>query len=487
MNETRKRRGHGGLIALLVIVLLLALLCAAPFVYNTQIRYEYDDYDALAAADAEIVDLSADPDGAHLLFRLDKADVYSLMLQNGALDSLQSELGGKVSIEQLGYSLDVRGDGYDADAEVRAAVKLLGFLPAQLRAPAEVSVVDAQTLRVVLREVWYGPLIRIGAEKLAKWTGMDELTDGFTISLEDWSEPLRVDKVRLEGEGLRFSSALLTRVLDEVAAMDAPRDLRLLRLYYGDEELPSAFFDRGREAFIRNAGSSLDALRKALRDVVAFSTDEYRCDLMNGLSTLPFDLTSELAALSVSNLWETEHARILEAQALYHEMQTELRHDYWYKNVTLSKQYLLGADGEPLENRLPAEWEARIVLLYNENYDAIVKTNEGNPRLQEPIPGLPRMSELPRTGWDALPPEGDGPFDLAVALRLPSGTPAVIFLSPEDDYGLAVISEQLFSELRETERLPIYSSALIASAPRETWLRIYQGEDQLNAYYINVL
>ena len=95
--------------------------------------------------------------------------------------------------------------------------------------------------------------------------------------------------------------------------------------------------------------------------------------------------------------------------------------------------------------------------------------------------------EAQQAQWDALPPEGDGPFDLAVALRLPSGTPAVIFLSPEDDFGLAVISEQLFSELREKERLPIYSSALIASAPRETWLRIYQGEDQLNAYYINVL
>ena len=486
MNEGRRKKRHGGLIAVSVIVVLLALVCAAPFVINALSHFDYDDYAALAASNADRVDLSADADGAHLLFRMDKADVYSTMLESDVLGQIDEELGGRVRIEQLGYTLQVRGDGYDAGAEACVAAKLFGFVPVQLRALADVSVVDARTLLVVPQEVWYGPYIRLGPEKLAKWTGMDELTEGFTISLEEWSDPLRADKVRLEGDGLRFSSALLSRVLDEVAAMDAPRDLRLLRLYLGDEELPSAFFDKGRKAFIRDAGASLDALRKALRDVVVFSTDEYRRDLIGDLSVLPFDLTSELTTLSVSDVWEEEHTRILEAQAFYHETQTALRHDYWYKNVILSAQYLLGSDGEPLESRLPAEWEARIVLQYNENYDAIVKTNEGNPRLQVPIPGLPKMSELPRTGWDALPPEGDGPFDLTLALRLPSGTPAVVFLTAEDDFGLAVISEQLFKEIREKDRLPIYSSASVASAPRETWLRLYQGEDQLNAYYINV-
>ena len=484
MNKAKKRRG--GLVVLLVIVVLLALLCAAPFVINALSHYDYDDYAALAAANAALVDLSADADGAHLLFRMDKSDVYSALLESDALAQIEAEAGGRIGIERIGYSLHPREDGSDAEAEICAAAKLFGFVPVQLCALADVSVTDAGALLVTLKEVRYGPFIRFGAEKLARWTGMDELAEGFTISLEDWAEPLRADKVRLEGDGLCFSSALLSRVLDEVAAMEAPRELRLLRLYFGDGELPSAFFDEGREAFIRSAGSSLDALRKALRDVVVFSTDEYRRELIANLSALPFDLTSELEALSVSEVWEAVHARILEAQAHYHETQTELRHDYWYKNVVLSKQYLLGADGEPLESRLPAEWEARIVLQYNENYDAIVKTNEGNPRLQVPIPGLPKMSELPRTGWDALPPEGDGPFDLTLALRLPSGTPAVVFLTAEDEFGLAVISEQLFKEIREKDRLPIYSSASVASAPRETWLRLYQGEDQLNAYYINV-
>ena len=486
MKKQAKQRGHAGLIVFLVIIILLALICAAPFVYDKTVHFDYEDYRKLAEDSGELFDLSADADGEHLIFRMDKADVYSQLLQSGALDSLGEESGGRVAVEQLGYTLRPRGDGYDAEAEVRAAVKVFGLIPAQLRALGDVFVVDARTLRVVPKEVWYGDRICIGAEKLAKWTGMDELTEGFDVSLEDWAKPLRADKVRLDGEGLFFSSALLAQVIDEVADQDAPRDLRLLRLYFGDDELPSAFFTDGRKQFIRSAAASLGALRTALRDVVTFATDEYRCALIDELSVLPFDLNSELKNLSLSELWDAEHERILEAQADYHEMHMELRNAYWHKEVTLSEAYLLGADGAPLEDRLPAEWEARIVLQYNEAYDAIVKTNEGNPRLQEPIPGLPMMSELPRTSRSALPPEGDGPFDLSVALRLPSGTPAVIFLTPEDDFGLAVISEQLFKEIREKDRLPIYSSRVIASAPRVDWLRLYQGEDQLNANYINV-
>ena len=143
--------------------------------------------------------------------------------------------------------------------------------------------------------------------------------------------------------------------------------------------------------------------------------------------------------------------------------------------------------GEPLESRLPAEWEARIVLQYNENYDAIVKTNEGNPRLQVPVPGLPKMSELPRTGWDALPPEGDGPFDLTLALRLPSGTPAVVFLTAEDEFGLAVIAEDQFREIAESAHTPVRSSAGICTQPRERWLRLTGlGEDEPIGNYIGL-
>ena len=137
--------------------------------------------------------------------------------------------------------------------------------------------------------------------------------------------------------------------------------------------------------------------------------------------------------------------------------------------------------GAPLEDRLPEKWEARVVLMYNVNYDAIVKTSEGNPRLQVPIPGLPQLSELPRESWDALPKNDNGPFDLTLALRLPSGIPAVVFLTAEDEFGLAVIDEALFAELKDSPALPIYSSGDVIAAPRGEWLRMTDLRDDLPA------
>ena len=254
--------------------------------------------------------------------------------------------------------------------------------------------------------------------------------------------------------------------------------IRLLRLYDGDVGAAArALYGDGLAEYIRAAGASFEALRSALRDVCAYGTDAYRCALTDELAALPFDLSSALGEFPA--LRQAQQARVAQLQRTYYEAQTELRRDYWYKRVILSRACLLDADGAPLESRLPETWEARVVLQYNENYDAIVKTNEGNPRLQEPVPGLPRMSELPRENWYALPPEGDGPFDLTLALRLPSGTPAVVFLTAEDEFGLAVISEALFAELKESERLPIRSSQEIAAAPRGAWLRLTGLDDGL--------
>ena len=485
MEKPKKRRG--GRIALIVIVVLLALVCAAPFIYNAATHFSYDDYEALAGGSGELFDLSAAADGEHLLFHLDKNSVYRLMVDNALLQEAEAQLGGRVAIERLGYTLRAGADGGSGEAEIRAAAKVLGFLPAQLRALADVTVVDTQTLSVKLREVWYGDRIRISAEKMAQWTGMGELAGGFTISLADWTGPLRADAVRLEGEGLSISSLLLDRVIDEVAAQDVPEELRLLRLYSDDAALTPAFFGGGRADFICAAGSDLAALRTALRDVAACGSESYRSALASELSALPVDLSSELDALSIPALREAQRAQLATGQEYYASCQLDLRNLYWYKNVILTAARLLDASGAPLENALPAELEARVVLMYNENYDAIVKTNEGNPRLQEPLPGLPMMSELPRDSWNALPPEGDGPFDLTLALRLPSGVPAVVFLTAEDDFGLCVISEALFAELRESERLPIRSSAAVVTAPRGSWLRVRALRDDLpDAYYIGL-
>ena len=397
------------------------------------------------------------------------------------MQRLQEALGGRVTREKLGYSLTPER------AEIRAAAKLFGFLPVQLRALADVSVVDAQTLRVVPREVRYGDRIRLSPEKLAKWTGMPEIVEGFDLSLADWTTPLRADKVYLEGMGLAIASPLLSQIIDEVAAQ-SETEIRLLRLYEGDlSSAAQAVFKGGRARtnFIDSAGASYGTLVSALRDVCAYGSDEYRCRLIDELSGFPVDLTFGLKEFP--RLRQAQIDRVAEAQAAFAEAQLALRHDYWYKNVTLTASHLLGMEGTPLEARLPADWEARVVLMYNVNYDAIVKTSEGNPRLQEPIPGLPMLSELPRDSWASVPKNDNGPFDLTLALRLPSGIPAVVCLTAEDEFGLAVIPEELFAELRDSPTLPIYSSGDVMTAPRDQWLRVTGLRDDLPAAnYIGV-
>ena len=480
MESTRKKR-HGGLIALLVIVLLLALICAAPFIYNATVHFAYDDYEALAAGAGELFDLSADADGAHLLFHMDQNSVYRQLLDAGAKEAAEEALDGKAVIEKLAYTLRCGPDGDRAEAEVRAAVKLFGFLPAQLRGLADVSVVNADTLRVVPREVRYGDRIRVSPEKLAKWSGTPELTEGFDLSLSDWTTPLRADKVYLEGMGLTIASPLLSQVIDEVAAQ-SETEIRLLRLYEGDLRCAAqAVFEGGRARtnFIDSAGASYGTLVSALRDVCAYGSDEYRCRLIDELSGFPVDLTFGLKEFP--RLRQAQIDRVAEAQAAYGEAQLALRTDYWYKNVTLAVGCLKGMEGAPLEDRLPADWEARVVLMYNANYDGIVKTSEGNPRLQVPIPGLPMLSELPRESWDALPRNDNGPFDLTLALRLPSGTPAVVFLTPEDEFGLAVLTEAQFAEIKARDDLPIYAAGELIPADRGAWLRVTGLRDDLPA------
>ena len=479
MNETKKK-GHGGLIALVIIVLLLAAVCAAPFVINAATYFVYDDYETLAEGWERLFDLSPAGDGEHLLFHMDRNGIYRLMIDNDVLSAVEEETGGKVRVEQIGYLFRAGAD----ELEVHAAVKALGFLPAQLRALADVAV-EGDSLHITPREVWYGNRIRVSPEKLAQWTGMPELTEGFTVSLADYTKPLRADAVYLEGEGVTIASPLLAEVIDAVAEQNET-EVRLLRLYYGDDTSAARVLrGEGRAEYIRAAGKSYEALSRALGDVCAYGSDEYRRGLIHELSGFPVYLTAGLQEFP--GLRQAQLERAAEAQATYGEAQLALRTDYWYKNVILAVGCLKGMEGTPLEERLPADWEARVVLMYNANYDAIVKTSEGNPRLQVPIPGLPMLSELPRESWDALPRNDNGPFDLTLALRLPSGTPAVVFLTPEDEFGLAVLTEEQFAEIKAREDLPIVAAGELISADRSAWLRVTGlREDLPPANYIGV-
>ena len=467
MKEKRKHRGGG--VVLLIVVLLLALLGAAPFLYNALSRFSYDDYETLAAQNADPVDVVAAEDGVHLLLRADKADIYALLLASGAREKLDAGLDGRAQVERLGYSLT------PDRLSVSAALKVFGFLPVQLRANARVSL-SKEALFCQPSDVEIGPWFRLGAEKLADFAGLSpEDVDGFEIPLTDYTGPLRADRVWIEDDGICLVSDLPGQVLDEVAAQGSPLP-ELLRLHCGADAPAAvpALLGEGRDGYLRNSCASLSAAQIALRDLTAFADDGYRAALREALSGLPVDFGAELDTAPAER--EKALEKLAAARDRLSDAHTALRALYWHREVTLTAARLLDETGAPLEERLPADWGGRIVLMYNANYDAIVKTNEGNPRLQVPIPGLPMMSELKRDSAASLPPEGDGPFDLTLAMRLPSGDCAIVFLTPEDEFGLCRIPEAVYAELFTAERLPVRAANTLI-APRESWLRVTDPRD----------
>ena len=73
--------------------------------------------------------------------------------------------------------------------------------------------------------------------------------------------------------------------------------------------------------------------------------------------------------------------------------------------------------------------------------------------------------------------------DLAPALHLPDGTPAVIFDTAEGQFAGSTIQEALYQELLTAERLPVLCASDIPRPEQSKWLWICPGTEGLSDVY----
>ena len=484
--STKKRKGRPGLVILCVILALFLLIAAAPFLYDAVAGFgDYDDVRALTEANREPVELQVDKDGG-ITLRLDKADLYSAAEAAGGevlLRSYLSELPGKLDqrleITKTGFRLD----GDTAAAQVR--LKLFGFLPLQLRAAANVEL-TAEDVTVTPAELNIGKWISVSPETLAERFGIPELSDGVRFELPEEVALLEPDSICLEEDGVTLHTGIARRGAEQL--LSAPSGTaKALKLCAGD-----------------HAPAEVTAICSGDCSGLFSSADdmEHLCVVLTGLTAAAEEKAAEalrgsLEAADIPGLRlgdveavRAKYAAALEEQhILYEQTLNGLRERYKQKEFSLSKDHLRLADGQPAESLLPESWGARIVLQYNRDYEAIVRANDGvfSAGLQKwlvlPNPSIYALKRDSRASLPNVP--GVEVFDLTLALRMPDGTPAMLFCMADGTVAVNTISEALYGELVSAERLPVLCASEIPMPEREDWARSKApGPDWSDLYFM---
>ena len=484
MDEKKKRKPRVGLTILCVFLALVLLTAASPFLYDALFGFsDYDDPAALAAAASEPIRVRADGGSWGLTASVDKAGVYALAEELGAEESLRAflvELPARVEIEKLGYTLD------GAQAAAQARVKLFGFLPLQLRAEAEIDL-SPERIVAVPTALRLGRLIPLPLEKLAALTGAPELTKGFSYELPEELGALEIDSIRAENGGIVFHSALAAVQAEKLLAA-GPSDTAKILALFADAETPAEILAacNGDDAALTAGITDLASLTDALTRLAAASKPSAAAEAAKALETdaLPGVGLGETAALQEAYSAAAEQALLRYAQALH-----GLRDSYKELEYKLTKAALVSADGQTAESVLPEDWGARTVLQYNRDFEAIVRANDGvfSAGLQKwlilPNPSIYALKRDSRAALPSVP--GVEVFDLTLALRLPDGTPAVIFDMAEGPLAVNTIPETLYQELLGMERLPVLCASDVPRPERSEWLRFRsEAEDLSDVYFI---
>lgn len=479
--STKKRKGRPGLVILCVILALFLLIAAAPFLYDAVAGFgDYDDPSVLIAANAAPMDLTADS-GWGVTVRLDKADIYSLAEQQGLMDELLKELSewtdDRLKIEKFGYSAD--GDR----AELRVKVKLFGYLPIQLRAEAVLQLTP-DTVTVTPKKLNYGKWISLSPEKLAERLNMPELAEKITVDISGETAGLGIDELKAENDGLTVHSDLAKTAAEALLTVGPSNTAKVLSLL--NETVPpeiTAACSGDLQLLSENItdpASLSDALTRlaAACGIEAELAAYFLPEAFSELGLVPGDTKS----LQAGYIAMSEAALLRYEQAL-----NDLRDSYKQKEYKLTKAALASADGQSAEGVLPENWGARTVLQYNRDFEAIVRVSDGifSPGLQKWIV-LPNPSiyALKRDSYAALPNvPGVEVFDLTLALRLPDGTPAVIFDTAEGQFAVNTIPETLYQEILTSERLPVLCASDVPRPERSEWIWIQSGTEGLSDVY----
>ena len=458
--EEKKKKAHPVRTVLLVLLAIIVLIAASPFIYSLIGGFrDYDDVDALAASGGAMP-LSVDENGI-VSFSADKAAVYSYV-SGVQLEKQLSEYVAQlpfcsektVTVSKVGYKLG--GETLSLSVKLR----LFGFLPVQLHAEADM-VLSPDELYIKLNELKYGKWIRFPLDEIAASFDMPELTDGFVIDTSDFYGELCPVSLSAKDDVLSVRCDILNRIAGN--AGDPGILLAKLMPIVCGEDHDAARVLRGDTAEVYGSIKDSADLSGLLTGLLKFGYETNGSNFKQTLEATPLlglkigDVSVCVSGYSAS---VSEKLSRLEAEL------TALRDSYKELNFRISENGLSTSDGTPAEAVLPEEWGAKTVLQYNIDYNSIVKASDGTRSISGDWIVLPnpKLSDLARDRGVTLPNiPGITVFDLTVAFRSADGTPAIMFLTAADELGINIISEELYNEIVSCEGLPVYCSSDIIS------------------------
>ncbi len=459
MEKTAKK-SHPLRTFLLILLSLVVLVAALPFIYSLAAGFtDYDDIASLAAS-AGVRALSVDSNGV-VSFSADKAAVYSYALRSqadreiaGYISQLPFCSENTVKISKFGYTL-----GSDcAGASVK--LRLFGIIPVQLHAEADYRL-SPDELMIKLRELKIGRWISVPVEEFSAAIGLPELTEGLRLDISDVFGELCPLELRAKDDVLSFRCDILNKTVENVG--DQAVVLANMAKLMCCEESDAAKVLRGNTDEVYGGVRDSAALSELLTGILKFGHEATAAALKPALEDSPF-LGLELGDVAVCRSGYSD--RISENLSVYETALTAMRDEYKQLNYHIAKDGLRSPDGAPAESALPEEWEARVILQYNREFESIVKANDGSlsPVMGWVVLPNPPITDLQRD-WDAALPGVPGitVYDLTVACRLPDGSPATVFLTALDELGVNVISPELFDEISAYEGLPVYCASDIIS------------------------
>lgn len=432
MSKPKEKRGGHPVLGIIILVLILLIL-AAPWLYLRFTDFPYDDWEAMAAGNEAPFDYVDFTPEAELTVRLDKPDLYALLQEYAPPEKLLEQVpaifGTRPELQKLGVNL--RPDA----VRLSLRLKLLGFLslPLQLRGSVEE---EGDGLRLTPTVLYIGPLVHISADKLADLLHMPDLARGYVLLPADYGA--EGVTLRLGTEEARLSFRL-PPMLPDLLDLNVSGFARLLNLY--DQPLPpagEAALGSGFTAAFRTAireGTTRELLTSylALGDRTVWEMlEESTADLPAGI--MPTQAEVEKAreeALALAGAGQRRYETALE---------------------TLRELYRSGAafpvpggftlEGQPLTledlgwtGPAPEAWRPAFVF---------------SRESAHPVHSLP----VSRHAEPEALPEGMPYTDIGLLITFPHGETAFLYQTAFDELALIPLPEDSFREFIAAERTP---------------------------------
>ena len=457
----RRKRGGHPLLAF-ILVLLILLILALPWLYLRFADFRYDDWEALADGNREPYDFAAFSPEEGLTVRLDKADLYSLLREYAPPEKLMEEIpslfGRRPELQKLGFRLDPE------EARISLRVKL-GFLsfPLQLRGKVEE---ERDGLCLALRSVYLGPLLHVSAEKLGELVHQPELAEELQISPAAFG----AEGVTLRaGEDEVLLNLPVPPMLPDLLDLSVMRISRGLALF-GVSSLPPAaeaalgpgFTEAFRDAI--EDGSAREFLTSYLavgEEGVTQALEEYTAGIPEGYLPDPGEVSAQRsAALEQLAAGQRKYETALET------LRDLLRNG---KLVPVPGGFQL--DGRPLSlsdlgwtGEEPEDWRPVYLCSFQSAH---------------PVQG----TALPDADPEALPEGGVPTADLGLAMIFPRGEKILLYRTAGDELALIQLPEDSFRSILGMTRTPTLSTD---EFPRqESWLLTEApAADLLPVYYL---